>query len=79
LLKRLERQGLIERRRDPADERVVRVQLSKKGRALQQKAVRVPAQIACRVGGVEDKAVLARLARLREEVRELACQLEESA
>jgi len=79
LLKRLERQGLIERRRDPGDERVVRVQLSKKGRALQLKAVRVPAQIACRVGDVQDKAVLARLSRLREELRELACQLEESA
>ncbi len=79
LLKRLEAQALIERRRDSADERVVRVHLTRKGRALEAKAQTVPAELACRVANVEDKAALARITRLREELRELACHLEKSA
>ena len=79
LLKRLEAQALIERRRDGADERVVRVHLTRKGRALEAKAQTVPAELACRVANAEDKAAFARLTRLREELRELACHLEKSA
>ncbi|UGY14924.1 MarR family winged helix-turn-helix transcriptional regulator [Bradyrhizobium septentrionale] len=45
LLKRLEALGHIERSRDPSDERQVRVRLTKAGRALRAKAVRVPACI----------------------------------
>ncbi|MFD2265185.1 MarR family winged helix-turn-helix transcriptional regulator [Lacibacterium aquatile] len=37
LLKRLETQGLIERKRDPIDERQVRITLTQSGRALQEK------------------------------------------
>jgi DNA-binding MarR family transcriptional regulator len=78
LLKRLEQRALVERRRDTADERVVRVHLTKKGRALQAKAKNVPVQLACRLGDVQDRAMLARLTRLREELRDMACQLEEA-
>lgn len=76
LIKRLERQALLERRRDTADERVVRVHLTKKGRALGAKARNVPVQLACRVGDAQDKATLT---RLREELCDMACHLEESA
>ncbi|MBM6998194.1 MarR family transcriptional regulator [Paenibacillus sp. DXFW5] len=42
LLKRMEAAGLIERRRDSADERVVNVLITPKGKALQEKAACVP-------------------------------------
>jgi MarR family transcriptional regulator, organic hydroperoxide resistance regulator len=79
LLKRLERQGLIERQRDSQDERVVRVHLTRAGRALRAKVRHLPAQIACRVADLQDRTTLARLTRLRDELREMACHLEESA
>jgi len=41
LLKRLEVAGLVERRRDPADERQVRVRLTERGRALGVEACQV--------------------------------------
>src|ERR1700712_219259 len=45
LLKRLEASSLLTRRRDRADERVVRVALTAQGRALQEDARHVPACI----------------------------------
>lgn len=45
LLKRLEAMGHVERRRDPDDERQVRVRLTSTGRALQAKARDIPACI----------------------------------
>jgi DNA-binding MarR family transcriptional regulator len=42
LLKRLEAVGHLERTRDPADERQVRVRLTRKGRALREKAHEIP-------------------------------------
>ena len=45
LLKRLEKAGLIARRRDPADDRSVLVSLSPPGRALESVARSVPHQI----------------------------------
>jgi transcriptional regulator, MarR family len=42
LLKRLESEGLLQRNRSREDERVVLVQLTDKGRALQQQAREVP-------------------------------------
>jgi DNA-binding MarR family transcriptional regulator len=78
LLKRLEKQGRVERRRDEHDERVVRVVLTKQGRALQAKCRDVPTAAACRLGDFDDRATLARLARLREELTEIADHLEKS-
>lgn len=43
LLKRLEAAGRLERRRDPADERRVLVELTAEGRALQDEVAHVPA------------------------------------
>jgi DNA-binding MarR family transcriptional regulator len=42
LLKRLEALGHLQRSRDPSDERQVRVRLTKAGRALRAKALRIP-------------------------------------
>jgi DNA-binding MarR family transcriptional regulator len=50
LLKRLEAAGLIERTRDPEDERQVRITLTKAGRALKRKAHGVPFQVLCASG-----------------------------
>jgi MarR family transcriptional regulator, organic hydroperoxide resistance regulator len=50
LLKRLEAGGLITRRRDPADERVLAVTLTDSGRALRAEAEKVPPAIVARLG-----------------------------
>jgi DNA-binding MarR family transcriptional regulator len=79
LLKRLERQGLVERRRDQVDQRIVRVCLSKKGQALRARAHGVPNALACRVADANDRSALLRLSKLREELQTLASRLEQSA
>lgn len=50
LLKRLEASSLIVRTRDEADERQVRITLSKEGRALKKKAQDIPFQVLCASG-----------------------------
>ena len=47
LFKRLEAAGLVTRRRDPADERRVMIDLTAEGRALRERALHVPAAVAC--------------------------------
>jgi len=49
LLKRLEANGLVTRRRDPADERRVLVEPTAKGQALREPARAVPAALSCQV------------------------------
>lgn len=50
LLKRLEAAGLIERRRDPDDDRALAVSLTTAGVALRERALAVPEQIMDRLG-----------------------------
>jgi DNA-binding MarR family transcriptional regulator len=50
LLKRLQAAGLVERHRDPADERSLQVSLTQKGRELRAQAVGVPPAIIERLG-----------------------------
>ncbi len=50
LLKRLETAGRIARRRDPHDERQVRITLTQNGRKLREEAENVPEQIICATG-----------------------------
>ena len=50
LLKRMEAQGLVERRRSRDDERVVEIHLSEAGRALRDRATGVPSALFCRTG-----------------------------
>ena len=46
LLKKLEGRGLVDRRRDPEDERSLLVTLTEAGAALRREAARVPEQMA---------------------------------
>ncbi|MDD7965910.1 MarR family winged helix-turn-helix transcriptional regulator [Actinomycetospora lemnae] len=55
LLKRLEGAGLVERRRDPRDERTVTVHLTDEGRALRGRVAHVPRTIGCALG-LDDRA-----------------------
>ena len=76
LLKRLEQQGLVERRRGQADERIVRIHLTAAGRASRSKARKIPAELACRAGyDVASERSLRELVRLREELAALARRL----
>ncbi|MDO5099961.1 MAG: MarR family transcriptional regulator [Eubacteriales bacterium] len=54
VLKRLEQQGYITRKRSDADERVLTVKLTKEGRELKEKAQVVPEQMACRMSMSKD-------------------------
>jgi DNA-binding MarR family transcriptional regulator len=50
LLKRLEASSLIQRTRDEADERQVRITLTREGRALKKKAQCIPHDVLCASG-----------------------------
>ena len=67
LLKRLEAAGLLVRRRDAKDERLVRLVLTGEGRALEYRAADIPARIAELTGLPPEE-----LARLRDAVAGLA-------
>lgn len=71
LLKRLEAQGLVQRQRDPEDERRLRVQLTPSGHALKARAVSVPQAIACATACDLDEIV-----QLTHRLRELRGRLQ---
>ena len=56
LLKKLEQEGYIERRRSVVDDRVVEIFLTEEGRALQEKAKDVPLRVAGCIDLSEEKA-----------------------
>jgi len=60
LLRRLEAAGLLERRRNPVDERALAVELTAAGTALRAKALDVPPTIMARLGIGESELVAAR-------------------
>ena len=68
LLKRLEALGLVDRRRNPANERQLVVSLTQPGRALQEKARAIPVAILCASG--RDMADLHRLAGEMAKIRD---------
>ena len=67
LLKRLEKQGFISRRRDDDDERVLRVTLTEEGHSLQTRARKVQAEVEAMTG--LDRADLV---KLRDELNDLS-------
>ena len=71
LLKRLESGGLVQRLRDAADERRMRLQLTAEGRSLRRRAESVPQTLARSMGcGLDEIASLTRrLAELRDRLR----------
>ena len=54
LLKRMETQGSVHRCRDTCDERVVRVSLAQRGRALQAEAAPIRAKMLCTLEGAHE-------------------------
>jgi DNA-binding MarR family transcriptional regulator len=68
LLKRLEANGLLERNRDPQDERQVRISLSASGRALRVAATAIPEQLMCASG--QEALTLVRLRTALSSVRD---------
>ena len=77
LLKRLEAQRLVTRRRDDDDERVVRIHLTDRGRALRAKARAIPTAPACRAGfDLAGSGEIARLSRMRDDLHAIVRQLE---
>lgn len=80
LLKRLEQRGLVTRRRDSDDERVVRIDLTPDGQRLRAKARRVPTELACRAGfKIDSERERARLVHLRRELVALAARISDAA
>jgi DNA-binding MarR family transcriptional regulator len=73
LLKRLEQRGLVERTRDRQDERVVKIHLTAQGRALRNKAKKIPMQVAARAGYSAEN--FGDIERLRGELAALATRL----
>jgi len=57
LLKRLEALGLVDRRRNPDDERSLRVTLTERGRVLREEALAVPGAVMERLEITEEDAV----------------------
>jgi len=77
LLKRLEASGLVKRKRDPEDERVVRISLTRKASAMHETLRGVPRQMACKFGVDPDRpGDLADIGRLREALHGLTRRLE---
>jgi MarR family transcriptional regulator, organic hydroperoxide resistance regulator len=76
LLKRLEGMGLVDRTRDPRDERKVRLSLTVKGREIRRDALSIPGQIAAAMGRSADdlKAVRKELRRIRNSLVESRAQ-----
>jgi DNA-binding MarR family transcriptional regulator len=70
LLKRLESAGLVQRRRDRADERRVLVSLTAAGQSLKARASQVPSQVVCAANCSLDElaALTRRLKALRSEL-----------
>lgn len=71
LLKRMEKQGLVTRKRDQDDERVVRIGLSEQGRKL-----RIPVRDARRKVVTDTGLTRQQIAQLRQDLHRLSDQLE---
>ena len=73
LLKRLEKRGLLERKRSTQDERVVEISLTASGKRLKRKALAVANGIFCRM-----QLPLPAVERLRDELKDLTRTLRAS-
>lgn len=55
VLKKLESKGLLSRRRDDSDERLLIVTLTDEGKNMREKALSVPMRMSCCVSGLTDE------------------------
>lgn len=78
LLKRLETQGLLRRRRRPTDDRTVENWLTAKGRGLQRRAVSVPSRLVCNAA-LEDDELVALKAALQPVLDKLLAYVQDDA
>lgn len=79
LLKRLEAQKIVERRRDTEDERVVRIHLTGEGAALRLEAQKVPVAVCNNAGfDLAKPSSVEQIVRMRGELHELSGRLEEA-
>ncbi|HEV7253617.1 MAG TPA: MarR family transcriptional regulator [Mesorhizobium sp.] len=71
LLKRLEKAGFVRRQRDSADERVVRIFLTDRGREVRKTGAEARAGVVCALGGKESEIQELRAAvnKMREQLR----------
>ncbi len=76
LLKRMEAQGLVTRQRSADDERRVIVSLTPQGRALQERAVAIPAALVAGLSAddVDEQALQAMLAQLQKIIQHLSAK-----
>jgi DNA-binding MarR family transcriptional regulator len=76
LLKRMEAQGLVARRRSAEDERRVIVSLTARGRALQEQAAAIPAKLVAGLSaeGVDEQALHDMLAQLQKIIHHLSAK-----
>ena len=72
LLKRMEKAGLVTRKRDTKDERIMRIHLTDHGRTLRERARAIPPAMLC-ASGLELDGLMA----LRDEVKTLSQNLRE--
>ena len=72
LLKRMEKAGLVIRKRDTKDERIMRIHLTDQGRSLQSRARAIPPAMLC-ASGLELDGLMA----LRDEIKVLGQNLRE--
>ncbi len=72
LLKRLEKAGLVTRRRCDKDERVMRIHLTPAGQALREKATQFPHDMLCAVG-----MTIPELVSLRDTLKDVGGRLRE--
>lgn len=73
LLKRLEAQGLVQRRRSSEDERAVEIHLTASGKRLRKAAKDIPPAVLCKSGLTAEEA-----GRLRESLHQLTRYLHQS-
>jgi DNA-binding MarR family transcriptional regulator len=71
LLKKLEKQGFLNRKRSSEDERLLLVTLTEEGQALKEKVKMIPYEIACGVGLEAEEGIA-----LRETLQELTKQIQ---
>lgn len=70
LLKKLENMGLVDRKRDPSDERSVIISLTTKGEEMKEAALHIPRNILCSTGLSAEEAIA-----LREQIKGILNQL----